>query len=134
MARSKHYSPEIRRFLVSALHHEGRGRGSDDRPDQSNPARQASANGGVAEGKGSGTFYKRTHQEWIGAGGLMILISGKALNLWVHAAIEATTGAIVGLGTVFATRLMNYAVGDRLTVQAAVSRGDMTSAGTFVES
>jgi hypothetical protein len=27
MARSKHYSPEIRRFLVSALYHEARGRG-----------------------------------------------------------------------------------------------------------
>ena len=27
MARSKHYSPEIRRFLVSALYHESKGRG-----------------------------------------------------------------------------------------------------------
>ena len=27
MARPKHYSPEIRRFLVSALYHEAKGRG-----------------------------------------------------------------------------------------------------------
>ncbi len=27
MARPKHYSPEIRRFLVSALYHEAQGRG-----------------------------------------------------------------------------------------------------------
>jgi hypothetical protein len=27
MARPKHYSPEIRRFLVSVLYHEAKGRG-----------------------------------------------------------------------------------------------------------
>jgi hypothetical protein len=27
MPRSKHYSPEIRRFLVSVLYHEAKGRG-----------------------------------------------------------------------------------------------------------